>query len=343
MDIVASTPKQLTLPKQSCFVVPGVESEHVQLKIENSVHGYYSISGEAGRGYAWGAPADGIYYCVKGGESLAFEDYVDGSTVIITAEPAASDSDCISDIISYDGNIPLEIPEWGTSTEVYWSHHRYFLHASHFEYQVKGEMPVTMQDAEGIEIGGDPGDHFYTSIEILWNMGGNQKRFLAYIDADEESWRINEIRVYDNTEDWASFFSRRPFGTPLLSGARETCFHKDTLVLSNEDGSKIRFQNLTLVTFLPWTDEAAFLGCFDGKDAPSAESVAEREESGESSFDPPTENTVAEQEESGEPSLDAYYASSPSCAPTSTDLRKRCALLLNVCLALAPLMIAALK
>lgn len=260
-------PEEITLtPNTACFVVPDTGIEQYRLTIRTPVYGRYSIS-EGSMGYSWSAPADGIYYCVLGGTQIVFDEYIEGANVTVEAELLDPSSDCFSDYISFNGHVPIETPENGATSEVYWSSHRYYLHAAHFEYQVQGEEPVTMVNGTRIQVSGDPGDDTYCSIEVEWYMDGLEKRFFAYLYVNGPTWRIEEMRVYDNTEDWAYFEN---LGSTIL-GDLGACFTASDLTVSNAEGSEIRFENLTLATFLPWTDEAVLQECIGGDSMPHME------------------------------------------------------------------------
>jgi len=269
----------------NCFATPGTASEY-RLTIRNSVYGRYSIV-HGSTGFSWNEPADGIYYCVAGATPIVFDEYVEGATVTVTTEEVTAGEDCFSDFISFNGFVPIPPPETN-GTEVHWSSHRYYLRASSFEYQVQGEDPVSLESATSIDVSGDPGDDTYASIEITWVLNGLEKRLDAYMEADATSWRIYEMRVYDATEEWVYFQD------PGVAGERENCFKADNLLVSDGQGSEIRFEGLAFAAFLPWPEEMAFLECIGRLD--------ESEESTNPSLSPteipanaPTSNNVTNQ------------------------------------------------
>ena len=262
--------------------VPGNVSAAYRLTIVPDLMGRYSIIHQAiydddetgddfnaegawtGQGYAWTAPSAGLYYCVAGGTDIAFDEFVEGSAINVVVELVASSSDeeCISREMSYDGYAPVVVhnTEVVPAMGALWSSLRYFLRADFFGYTVAGEETVTMAEGINVEIGGDPGGDDYMSIEITWfDTEGREKRFNGYIDSDGTSWNMGEARVYDNAGDWVTF-------APLteMKGYRDACFRKKQLVLNNVGGNDIHqiwFENLTLATFLPWSDEAAMNAC----------------------------------------------------------------------------------
>ncbi len=234
------------------------------LTIRNSVYGRFSIiSSNYGYawndGYAWNEPVGGIYYCINGGSQVDFDEYVEGATMTVMTERV--NASCFSHALSYDGYEPIHVPDNGVTSQVYWSTVRYYLHSAHFEYQVVGEEPVSMEAGYGVEIDGDWGDDNYISIEATWFLTNEdlEKRFYAYVDANQTQWWINEIRVYDDTQEWAYFMS--PDG--LLSGNRESCFTAENVTLTNPSGDQVRFHNLTLAVFLPWKSDSVFLDCVE--------------------------------------------------------------------------------
>jgi hypothetical protein len=254
-----------------CFVVPGDSSEQYLLTIRNAEYARYDITSSsqngAASGYAWNPNADGIYYCTKGGDTITFDmptvnfdndTIIDGLTVTVRA--SLQESDCVSGYIGFNGNIPLEAPDIETdSTEIYWSGHRFYFKAAHFEYQVVGEPPISMAYATKVRVAGDPGDSGYSSIEVEWMaLSGKEKRFNGYISSDGEAWTMDEARIYDATEEWAFF--NNPSG---VSGKLDTCYQKENLVISNGE-SEIRFRNVTIAAFIPWEQEEDFLHCIDG-------------------------------------------------------------------------------
>lgn len=248
----------------NCVQVPGNDTETYGLTIRNSVYGRFSVITESSdgdgwsSGYGWNEPVGGIYYCINGGSQLDFDEYVEGANMTVMTELV--DDSCVSDGLSYDGYEPIAVPDNGVTSEVYWSSDRYYLHAMHFEYQVVGEDPVSMEDGTAIEISGDPGDDTYTSIETTWLTSNDlEKRFHAYVNANQTQWWINEIRIYDMTQEWVYFTSQEG----LLSGNRESCFTAENVTLSNPSGDEVRFDNLTLAVFLPWASESVFLDCVE--------------------------------------------------------------------------------
>jgi hypothetical protein len=252
---------QANSEEANCFIVPGTSSDKYRLTIRNYVYGRFSIYDATGSGYAWNPNADGIYYCTQGGKTITFEEFPEtGATVTILAEKLEDSEECFSDFIGFDGILPVGTP--GNTTEIYWSSHRYYLKAASFEYQVAGEdAPVTMANGKNIDIGGDPGDEEYSAIEVTWDIDGKEKRFYGYLSAspDDDSWKMFEARVYDNTQEWKEFYN--PEG---VNGSLEQCFKRDSLVISDGAGSEIRFQEVTLATFLPWENDVDFLNCIDG-------------------------------------------------------------------------------
>jgi hypothetical protein len=271
LDADSSMELSLTASENDrCFVVPGDSSEQYLLTIRNEEYARYhirSISRNGSSGYAWNPSADGIYYCTIGGDTITFDmptvDF-DNDTIIdgirVTVRAILEESDCVSGFIGFNGIIPLEAPDVEIdSTEIYWSSHRFYLKAAHFEYQVVGEPPITMAYATKVRVAGDPGDSGFSSIEVVWiDLDGKEKGFVGYISSDGEAWTIDETRVYNAAEEWVFFNNQSG-----VSGKLDTCYQKEIIVISNGE-SEIRFRNVTLAAFIPWEEEEDFLRCING-------------------------------------------------------------------------------
>jgi hypothetical protein len=83
-------------------------------------------------------------------------------------------------------------------------------------------------DANGLRFTGtpsttvrsDPGDLAYWTLEAAWSEHGREQRLNLYFNADQSSWWINEVRVYDGSAgtspQWATFsggpWARTPLG-----------------------------------------------------------------------------------------------------------------------------------
>lgn len=250
----------------NCFTVRGDLSENYRVKIWNHVYGRFEIGLVGGSiGYAWGPNADGIYYCARGGSVLAFDEFPtmdDGTPVRVSVSAEMKPlEDCFSDYIAFDGIVPVKTTENGDSTEIFWSGHKYFLKASHFEYKVKDEDPITMKYGKSIVISGDPGNDEYISIEVEWidAYDGKEKRFFGYIQSDGNTWNMYEARVYDATEEWVYFTNLN-----VVSGSREECFYVKELILTNNNGDEVKFLDISLATFLQWGSQNKFYDCIDG-------------------------------------------------------------------------------
>jgi len=265
VEVDTKVPLELKLGSgnSNCFQVGNSSSQDVvRLTIVNDqFYGRYAIS-NSGSGYAWSNGADGIYYCARNGESIVFDEFPEevDPTVYIYAVNLPKGSTCSSEVIGYYGVLPVPTPTNGDTTEVFWSHHKYYLHAKHFEYQVKGEDVVTMKHAKWIAIGGDPGDSQYSTIEIEWeDENGVERRFNGYMGGTVSTWYMEELRIYNNEQDWA-YFEVRP---DSFKGIKESCFRADTYTVTNLEGDTIKFEEMTLATFMPWIDEEEFLKCIN--------------------------------------------------------------------------------
>ena len=161
--------------------------------------------------------------------------------------------------------MPVDAPKSdGSTTAVHWSSHRYLLTAAHFEYKVATEpKPVNLVGATSVDISGDPGWDEYCTIEIAWrDVEDLERRFYAYVKADEDSWWIDEIRVYnDGSErvgeiddrirypDWVYFRDTK------LGGKLGETFVEDNFAVFNSSGDYVRFELLQLSVFLPFSSE----------------------------------------------------------------------------------------
>jgi hypothetical protein len=248
-------------PENNCVVVPSDGRDEYRLAIRNSVYGRYELSQQvtdtSGIGFAWNPPADGIYYCVESGSIISFTEFVDWSFVTIQTEDVIGD-ECNSDYISFNGLKPVD-PDW-LNAKVAWTSHTYSLTADEFVYQVDCEGSVVWNTitADKVDIGGDPGDSTYSTIEVTWDAtDGKEKRFYAYMRANNTHWEMFEVRVYNENEDWEYFYD------PGIAGRLEECYVQDGLEVMNEDGTSFAFHGLRLATFLPWS-ENQWQDCFSG-------------------------------------------------------------------------------
>eukprot|EP00529_Nitzschia_sp_RCC80_P012923 CAMPEP_0113507180 /NCGR_PEP_ID=MMETSP0014_2-20120614/36315_1 /TAXON_ID=2857 /ORGANISM="Nitzschia sp." /LENGTH=601 /DNA_ID=CAMNT_0000402747 /DNA_START=99 /DNA_END=1904 /DNA_ORIENTATION=+ /assembly_acc=CAM_ASM_000159 len=162
-----------------------------------------------------------------------------------------------------------------STTSVFWSSPRYVLEASNFEYTIQSQSPhqdtltqkesESMTGATNIMIDGDPGwnyenipvpelDYGYMSIEIEWlsSTDGKDRRFFGYFSSNSTHYNMFEARVVNKyTGDWESFENLEG----VISGPLGSCFTDESLVMTNQIGSQIRFDNITLAVFLPWQDK----------------------------------------------------------------------------------------
>lgn len=258
----------------NCFVAPpassGDDATVYLVTIRVPLLGRYSIRGEirnsTAEGYAFNAPTIGLRYCTPAHEKILFEEYVSGASVSLTAEEHAAGR-CESSTFGFLGNdsentwnpddkVDVDTEVISNSSAVVWSTDRYFLKASAFGYVVQGEAPVTIADTAQVQVDGDPGSEDYMSIEITWgDQDGLEKRFYAYFEVNLTSWRVFEARVYDQTQEWVEFYD------PDIKAPLETCFTAESLVIHNDRGSALWFENLVLATFAPWEDEGSFEEC----------------------------------------------------------------------------------
>ena len=220
----------------------------------------------SGMGYAWTAPDTGLTYCVDAGTDIAFIEFVEGATLSVAVEWVPEDEACVSDTFIGDGGNNL-LPDTGGDGDgsIEWSDTRYILKADYFGYTVAGEETVTLSDPVNLEVTGDPGGDDYMTIEVTWNdPSGRERRFYGYLESDGREWTMFEARVYDNSGEWVTFASGPPTSAEAR-GNRDECFQQESLVLStfdeNDRLSQIRFDNLTLLTFLPWSDQSAMEEC----------------------------------------------------------------------------------
>jgi hypothetical protein len=259
-----SSSEELLIDQPTCFQVPMSATDHgYRLIIRNNMYGRYEISERSGSGFAWDAPADGIFYCIGGSSIVHFSDAVPGSIITVELESVSDSEECFSDYISFNGNPPLEIPEQpGTSRKVFWSSHNYYLQADDFEYQVAGEEPVTLLGATDIDISGDPGWDDFTTVEITWKVNGMEKRLNMYLSATVSSWTIDEARVYDANQEWVDFVP-----TGVVNETLGECYKRENLIISNGNGSEIRFRSILFVPFIQqaWVDPLEVLSCVSMK------------------------------------------------------------------------------
>ena len=125
------------------------------------------------------------------------------------------------------------------------------LTASDFQLVVDGKTYYV--DSASLELSGDPGDKYYTSLELRWSEYGREMRLFMYLYADDSTWWSEEIRTYDGqpSAEWiyyyGSFFNM-PLGVP---------FTGDLTLKNNgpEDtvSGTLTFRNMNLLpTFNPW-------------------------------------------------------------------------------------------
>jgi len=288
-DVAASNVMELhPFRGETCLLVsppPGGSGGSYRLSIRPDLCGRYSIYETSGgydpsdggvpdgvSGYAWNPPSEGLYYCVDssvGVTRIDFDEFVSGSVIAVSAERVSDGSECVTGPMSRAGYVPVRIPFDPSYYEehpdaVQWSSYRYYLRADYFGYTVASDVEegtVTLADAAGqVEVYGDPGTDAYHSIEITWISGndGTEKRFYAYIDRDGGNWRVFEARVYNVNGEWEFFDG---IALQEMTGELDRCFRRESLVLTNPSGSTIRFENITLATFLLWDDHEALKEC----------------------------------------------------------------------------------
>jgi hypothetical protein len=81
-----------------------------------------------------------------------------------------------------------------------------------------GDDPSQVFTADGVAVSlnSDPGGDTYRTLEATWYEGPSEMRLNLYLDADEDSWWVRELRTYDGqpTPDWITFPGPL-FETPL--------------------------------------------------------------------------------------------------------------------------------
>jgi hypothetical protein len=105
--------------------------------------------------------------------------------------------------------------------------------AEDFWLDIDGQRYTT--EGAAVEVGGDPGNAVYTTLELAWTEHGRKMRFFLYFKADGEDWWSYEMRTYDGQADadWLTYhgpFIRTPVGRSF-SGS---------LDFKNETSDKIR-------------------------------------------------------------------------------------------------------
>jgi hypothetical protein len=257
----------------NCLTTPSTSEGAFRVTIIPDLPGQYGITEEVTKGdwegdglvttgFSWTSSSRGVHYCVDGDKNITFGPFVGNATVKVSTRAVGPDEFCESDYVGYGDYIPVQpalVPPGGIA----WSALRYYLQAGYFGYQVAGEDVVTAENGTSLSITGDPGGPGYHSIEASWVLDGKEKRFNGYFESNGIHWNLYEARVYNEDQDWVYFTTRND-----VQGTRDSCFQRRSLVLTSLDPttrakSEIRFENLTLATFLPWQDQDAFDACYE--------------------------------------------------------------------------------
>ncbi len=86
---------------------------------------------------------------------------------------------------------------------------------------VAGDKVFTFSDHEPEwDIGSDPGDATYRTLELEWVEQGVEQRLYMYLAADESDWWVDEIRTFDGSADgdWIGYpgpLFKTPVGEPF--------------------------------------------------------------------------------------------------------------------------------
>jgi hypothetical protein len=131
-----------------------------------------------------------------------------------------------------------------------WVGPTYTLTADDFVITANGVDFTAEVPAASMNVGGDPGNPTYSSIEATWTEHGVEMRLYIYLHNDGQQWWSDEIRTYDGRADgdWITYtgdFFRSPLGTPFVGD----------LDLTSDSGQtyagRLRFENLRMSTFEP--------------------------------------------------------------------------------------------
>jgi hypothetical protein len=93
----------------------------------------------------------------------------------------------------------------------------------------------------------DPGDNWYTTLEVEWEEGGLPMRLYMYFHSDGIKWWVDEVRTYDgnNPGNWIYYTNFSPYfegtlGEPVTGAVS---------LISDEGDDSIYFKNLYLLPF----------------------------------------------------------------------------------------------
>ncbi|MDP8905529.1 MAG: hypothetical protein M3N29_09525 [Chloroflexota bacterium] len=113
--------------------------------------------------------------------------------------------------------------------------------------------------ANDFDVSSDRGSDAYRTLEISWREHRREMRLNLYFAADDASWWVTELRVYDGRPrgDWITFRG------PLSRTERGRSFVGDVdLSGHNEHGSaRLRIEGARLTAFVPGTGPRPFENC----------------------------------------------------------------------------------
>lgn len=121
-------------------------------------------------------------------------------------------------ISQLDPNEPM-LPSGLENKRILWTTKVVTLAADSFTIDTNGQ---TLHAETPAKVHSDPGSLTYWTLEVTWLEAGLEQRLNLYFQADETSWWVDEVRVYDSVgpqPEWAGFprgpHLRTPIGQPF--------------------------------------------------------------------------------------------------------------------------------
>jgi hypothetical protein len=107
-------------------------------------------------------------------------------------------------------------------------------------------------DVPGVDVGGNPGNSTFRTLELEWTEHGTDMRLYIYFEADVSTWWSYEIRTYDGAPStdgtrWVYYYG------PFFESAVGSTFVGDVDLTSDDSDNgvtgQLHFTNLRLTAF----------------------------------------------------------------------------------------------
>jgi hypothetical protein len=148
-----------------------------------------------------------------------------------------------------------------TAPAIVWDSGSVRLEADDFEVRVGDKV---FHGVGPMEVDSDPGGLDYRTLELVWQEQGVEQRMNLYFEADEDEWRISEIRTYDGFEEgeWINYVVVGQMWNDMMRTPKRGTYEGDVQFVGwGRVPGEVLIEGLQLTPFARGTGAAPFSGC----------------------------------------------------------------------------------